>query len=341
MKTSSVFATRQLARGLLIAAAAASLACGSGKDDEGSECVRFVNPELESAPPSVVRVAFQLRTCDDDRPLAAMTLADFTVREDGVGVSNAEAGVALMQDDRSFQQALVVLLDVSGSVLDHLPEVKLAAKSLIEGLSRQPRVALYTFDGRAEPQLRADFTTDLSMIHAAIERIPAERIDTSTNLNGAIVRGVRRLEELRISTESMGVLYAGALAVFTDGTDRAARVTRDAALTAADEADVSVFTIGLGSEIDEGYLRELGASGGVALARDLGTLNDAFASVGAAISALAGSHYVLAYCSPSRASSHELSLSVPGFSGSWQGSFDASGFTGGCTPENFLRVAAP
>ena len=55
-----------------------------------------------------------------------------------------------------------------------------------------------------------------------IDRIPAERIDTSTNLNGAVVKGVRRLEERRVSIEATGVLFAGSLALFTDGTDRAA-----------------------------------------------------------------------------------------------------------------------
>ncbi len=228
------------------------------------------------------------------------------------------------------------MLDVSGSVLGSLPELKTAAKSLIEGLSRQPRVALYTFDGRAEPQLRADFTTDLGLVASAIDAIPAERIDTSTNLNGAVVQGVARLEARRVEVEATGVLYAGALALFTDGTDRAARVPRSAALDAVGDSSVSVFTIGLGSEIDKEYLRDLGRSGDVALSDDLDGLNDAFAEVGQAISALANSYYVVAYCSPSRASSHELSLSVPGYDGEWKGSFDATGFAGGCSPEDFL-----
>jgi uncharacterized protein YegL len=178
-------------------------------------------------------------------------------------------------------------------------------------------------------------------VAAAIELIPAERIDTSTNLNGAVVKGVRRLEELRVSVEAGGVLYAGALAIFTDGTDRAARVTEFTAVEAVENSQVSVFAIGLGAEIDEAYLRNIGKSGDVALAQDLGSLDDAFAEVGQSISELANSYYVLAYCSPSRANTHELSLSLPGYSGSWQGSFDASGFEGGCTPEDFLIDLVP
>jgi uncharacterized protein YegL len=318
-------------------AMAGPMACGSARPDD--ECVHFVNPELASAPPSVVRVAFQLRQCDGERPVAAMDLADFAIEEDGAGISSFESGAAVVRDDRSFQQAVVLMLDVSGSVLGSLPELKTAAKSLVEGLSRQPRVALYTFDGRAEAVLRADFTTDLSLVSSAIDAIPAEAIDTSTNLNGAIVQGVRRLEERRLAVEGTGVLYAGALALFTDGTDRAARVPQSAALEAVGDSSVSVFAIGLGSEIDEKYLRSIGKSGDIALADDLAGLSDAFAEVGQSISALANSYYVLAYCSPSRASSHELSLSLPGYSGEWKGSFDATGFAGGCTPENFLLPA--
>jgi uncharacterized protein YegL len=315
------------------------LACGSAGSDD--DCVRFVNPELASAPPSVVRVAFQLRQCDGERPISAMDLADFTIEEDGAGISRFESGAAVVRDDRSFQQAVVIMLDVSGSVIGSLPELRTAAKSLVEGLSRQPQVALYTFDGRAEAVLRADFTTDLALVAAAIDAIPAETIDTSTNLNGAVLQGVRRLEERRLAVEATGVLYAGALALFTDGTDRAARVPKSDALDSVADSNVSVFAIGLGSEIDEHYLRAIGKSGDVALADDLAGLSDAFAEVGRSISALANSYYVLAYCSPSRANSHELSLSLPGFSGDWQGSFDATGFAGGCTPENFLLSAPP
>lgn len=343
MNVSVVFEGRRAVRLRTAACAVAivgSLACGSAKEEE-TGCVRFVNPEVQSAPPSVIRVAFQMRHCEDERPVAAMNLDDFDIREDGSGISGYESGAALVLDDRSFRQAVVIMLDVSGSVLDSLPELKTAAKSLVQGLSRQPEVALYTFDGRAEPTLRADFTTDLSSIASAIDRIPAERIDTSTNLNGAVIRGVRRLEERRVSSEATGVLFAGSLALFTDGTDRAARVPDVEALDAAGDADVSVFAIGLGSEIDEQYLRGIGKSGDVALVEDLGTLNEAFAEVGQSISALANSYYVLAYCSPSRANNHELSLRLPGFKGEWKGSFDASGFEGGCTPEDFLLDLAP
>jgi uncharacterized protein YegL len=330
----------RLARLVTLGGAALSLsACGSAKDEKS--CVNFMNPELQSSAPSVVRVAFQLRECDEKRPVPALQLSDFDLQEDGSGVSNFESGAAVVRDDRAFQQAVVIMLDLSGSVLGSLPEVKTAAKGLVDGLSRRPQVALYTFDGRAAPQLRADFTTDLVAVASIIDSITPEQIDTSTNLNGAVVQGVRVLEERRLAVESTGVLYTGALAIFTDGTDRAARIPEAEALEAARDSDVSVFAIGLGSEIDEGYLKKLGKSGEVALAEDLGGLNDAFARVGQAISNLANSYYVLAYCSPSRASNHELSLSLLGHSGSWAGKFDASGFVGGCTPEDFLSDVGP
>ena len=111
--------------GALLCACVGPLACGSGEPDEAaSPCVRFNNPELQSASPSVVRVAFQLRQCEDDRPVAAMDLDDFLVEEDGSGISSFESGVAVVRDDRSFQQAVVIMLDVSGSVLGSLPELK-------------------------------------------------------------------------------------------------------------------------------------------------------------------------------------------------------------------------
>jgi uncharacterized protein YegL len=340
MKVSVLSAHRRsLLLGVLYCTVSGQLACGSVKDEQS--CVSFLNPELQSSPPSVVRVAFQLRGCEDKRPVPALDLADFNLREDAAAVSTLESGAAVVQDDRSFQQAVLIMLDLSGSVLGSLPEVKIAAKGLVDGLSRRPQVALYTFDGRAAPQLRADFTTDLPAIAAVIDGITPEQIDVSTNLNGAVVSGVRLLEDRRLAVEATGVLYTGALAIFTDGTDRAARVPEAEALEAAKDSDVSVFAIGLGSEIDVGYLGNIGRTGDVALAADLGGLDDAFAKVGQSISNLANSYYVLAYCSPSRANNHELSLSLAGHSGSWAGKFDASGFVGGCTPEDFLADVTP
>ena len=32
----------------------------------------------------------------------------------------------------------------------------------------------------------------------------------------------------------------------------------------------------------------------------------------------------------------ELTLSLPGYRGEWNASFDANGFAGGCTPQDFL-----
>lgn len=314
-------------------------ACGSVKDDQS--CASFVNPQLQSAYPSVVRVAFQLQECGGKQPLPDLQLSDFKLLEDGATISSFESGAALVQDDRAFQQSVLILLDLSGSVIGSLPEVKTAAKSLIDGLSSRPQVALYTFDGRAAPQQRADFTTDLPSIISAIDDISPEQIDNSTNLNGAVVNGVQLLENRRLAVEGSGVLYTGALALFTDGTDRAHRVPDADALRAAKDSEVSVFAIGLGSEIDSSFLQGIGASGQVVLAPDLPHLSDAFAKVGHAISGLANSYYVLAYCSPSRANSHELSLSVAGHSGSWGGKFDASGFVGGCTAQDFLSGIEP
>jgi uncharacterized protein YegL len=314
-------------------------ACGSVKDDQS--CASFVNPQLQSAYPSVVRVAFQLEECDGKQPLPGLELSDFKLLEDGATISSFESRAALVQDDRSFQQSVLLLLDLSGSVVSSLPEVKTAAKSLIDGLSSRPQVALYTFDGRAAPQLRADFTTDLPSIVSAIEDLVPEQVDTSTNLNGAVVNGVQILENRRLAVEGSGILYTGALALFTDGTDRAHRVPDAEALQAAKDSKVSVFAIGLGSEIDSSFLKGIGASGQVVLAPDLPHLSDAFAKVGRSISGLANSYYVLAYCSPSRANSHELSLSVVGHSGSWGAKFDAGGFVGGCTPEDFLSGVTP
>lgn len=319
---------------LLCLVAAWASACGSVPEPP---CAEFVNPELQSAEPSVVRVAFKLSECGTEAPLADRSLSEFEVLEDGLAMSSFESSAAVMHDNRAFQQAVVLMLDVSGSVVGHLSDVKSAARSMVRGLSRTPQIALYTFDGRAQPRLWLDFTSDASAVTRAIEALPSETADPSTNLNGAVTQGLRILEDRRSVVEAQRVIYAPALAIFTDGTDRASRVSRTAALEAARLSDSAIFAVGLGSEIDEGYLRQLATRGSVALADEVDDLTEAFAEIGRSISAQANSHYVLAYCSPRRAGTHELTLSLKGFTGQFKATFDASGFSGGCSPEDFIR----
>jgi hypothetical protein len=162
--------------------------------------------------------------------------------------------------------------------------------------------------------------------------------DPSTNLNGAVVKALDELDNaLGKATQP---LKFGTLVVFTDGTDRANRVPADAMHQHITEKPFDVFAIGLGAEIQEKQLEEIGKSG-TAMATDKTAIVKAFDDIGAKVDARTKSFYLLSYCSPARAGKHQVriqaELTQEGKSpqtGSLESDFDATGFAPGCDPSS-------
>lgn len=93
-----------------------------------------------------------------------------------------------------------------------------------------------------------------------------------------------------------------------------------------------MFTIGLGGEIDEVILSSFGKNG-FEMAADSLELKSSFLAVAEQLERQANSYYVLEYCSPKRAGEHSLELVAlhEEVFGSFEATFSADGFTGGCT----------
>src|SRR5690606_8311728 len=135
-----------------------------------------------------------------------------------------------------------------------------------------------------------------------------EAADNSTNLNGAVVRGLEVLNEELEKDEKP--LKFGNLVVFTDGTDRASRVTEDEMREQMrDEKykNYEMFAIGLGSEIDENTLRGIGKNGSQ-LVQEEGKIGQAFDKIAARIEGHMKRFYLLSYCTPARAGEHEVRI---------------------------------
>jgi hypothetical protein len=122
------------------------------------------------------------------------------------------------------------------------------------------------------------------------------------------------------------------------------------------EKPFDVFAIGLGAELKEPQLEEIGKSG-TAMATDRNAIVKAFDDIGGKVEQRTKSYYLLSYCSPSRAGQHVVRVEAvyknpqgTDQTGSLESSFDATGFAPGCdpnTPPNFdvtrgeALVAAP
>jgi hypothetical protein len=213
-----------------------------------------------------------------------------------------------------------------------------AVGTFTERVEKEQKVAIYAFDGSPNLYPIVGFTDQAGSAKAGVQVLATFKPkDPSTNLNGAVVKA---LDELDVALgKASQPLKFGTVVVFTDGTDRANRVPADAMTQHIREKPFDVFAIGLGAEIKESQLKDIGKSG-TAMAADKNAVVKAFDEVGASVEARTKSFYLLSYCSPSRAGKHEVRIEAVlsdsqgkgEKTGSLQTDFDATGFAPGCDP---------
>jgi len=154
--------------------------------------------------------------------------------------------------------------------------------------------------------------------------------DPSTNLHGAVVEGLRELKK-ELDKDKKPLKF-GTLVVFSDGTDRANRVTRKEMLDEMDKEDYEnyqIYVIGVGAEIEKANLGEIGRDG-TELATDQAKVKEAFDKVAAKLEAHMKRFYLLSYCTPARKGEREVKIEAnrkePKASGNLEYKFNAEGF---------------
>jgi VWFA-related protein len=283
--------------------------------------------------PSNVALYFSVET-RDGAPVPGLSAESFKIYEDDRLISTFESKQTILNPEVSVVHYIVLLLDLSGSITESgsLPSLIAAAESFAEKVTRSHKVAVYGFDGGSRLIPVVKFTTRSAEIKSGLKRLVHRKVkDPSTNLNGAIVESTKILE-LQMNKASQPLRF-GTMVVFTDGTDRAHRVTEDSMFDILEESNMNVFVIGLGGEIDAGQLAKLGQAGFVK-ANEMAAIGSAFDKVAAQIEAAGRKFYLLSYCSPSRAGTHSLKVEVEAASksGSLEHQFDANGFGPKCDP---------
>ncbi|MEZ4524732.1 MAG: VWA domain-containing protein [Desulfobacterales bacterium] len=329
--------------------------CGDDDDDPApqSSCGCKSDPVIESRglvflfekqtvqKPANVSVLFKMET-DEEAPVTDLTAEDFRIYEDGELISLYESRQAIVPKPGTFLHSGVLLLDLSGSILgsESLGSLKTAAKAFVNAVmpeknsasSGEMKLAIHWFDGAADTHLLVSSTDDPGVLIKGIDSIDGEiSTDSSTNLYGAVLKGVD-LAKNAVKNSSVTV-SAGSLVIFTDGRDQAGRKTKEEAVKAVNSAEdnISIYSIGLGSEIDKEILETLGREGFV-WADNIDDLYVKFEEIATAIRADVNSHYLFEYCSPKRKGQHELKITAEygEKSGSLTTCFCADGFEGGC-----------
>src|SRR5215472_4939957 len=234
--------------------------------------------------PSNVAVYFKVET-DGGDPVGGLTADKFRISEDGTLVSQYESKQTILNPQVAAVHYTLLLVDMSGSVSEsgNGELIAQAVGTFTDRVEKQQKVAIYAFDGAPGLYPIVPFTDQAGSAKAGVQQLSTFKPrDPSTNLNGAIVKALDELDTaLGRATQP---LKFGTLVVFTDGTDRANRVAADAMTQHIREKPFDVFAIGLGAEIKEPQLKDVGKSG-TAMAADKNAIVKAFDDVGTKVEA--------------------------------------------------------
>ncbi|MCF8243234.1 MAG: VWA domain-containing protein [Melioribacteraceae bacterium] len=250
----------------------------------------MVKHDISTEPPSIVKVLFQVI---DYNGVGADGLVntDFEIFEDGEPITSESNLNIKKRDESAYTLKTVLLIDNSTSLDGYLTELINAAKVFVNNIIPvQQQVAIYKFS--EEAILVQDFTNDKATLNAALNTINVEY--PTTNLYGAIIDVVDLWEDTFSSDE----IVQGALVVFTDGTDTQGSYDIGQAKEAIGSR--SVYTIGLGDEIDPDVLEILGSTGEFLYAGNIDELSSKFIEVGDLLKKFANSFYWMQYTSPKR-----------------------------------------
>lgn len=265
----------------------------------------------EQKKPNNVWVFFTVE--EGEEPVGGLVAEDFAIYEDEQLVSTFESKQTIQNPDVAAVMYTLLLLDMSGSITEsgQADLVVDAAQGFVERVGQSQKVAVYAFDGDEDIRSVVRFTEAKGSVEGGLEGLRTYKArDPSTNLHGAIVDG---LEVLRKALDKdKRPLKFGTVVVFTDGTDRAARVSREEmteALAKEEYADFEIFAIGVGADIEQGQgsLGEIGRDG-TELAEDDSSVKLAFEKIAQRIENHSKRFYLLSYCTPARNGEHTVRI---------------------------------
>lgn len=214
-------------------------------EGSASEATLIINELNTDDHPEVLVLATVLRY---GVPLTGLSADDFRVREDEVDQE------PLTVEPQLPPLSVVVALDTSGSMSRRIDATKEAAKTFVTSLGENDSVQLVAFERTIETMTPMTSTT--SSVTSAIDGLVA-RGDTA--LYDALKRSVELLEERR-GRKAVVVLSDG---VDDDGTGQPlSRATVGDVLEHAGSVNVPIFTIGLGTEMDEAVLADVARNTG-------------------------------------------------------------------------------
>ncbi len=190
--------------------------------------------------------------------------ANFTILEDSRPVTVKSASTFLNPD---APIATCLAIDISGSMVGQpIENAKAAAKAFVDSLGAKDQACIVAFGEQIDtnpaslnPARELNFTSDKNLLKNLIDQLSPDT-KAGTPLYDAALKAIKMT-----ATQPPGTR---AVILFTDGKDEkldsatnqvlpGSISTADRPISAAKDARIPVFTIGLGSEIDARYLQQL------------------------------------------------------------------------------------
>ena len=285
-------------------------------------------------------VAAYIAVTDGSQPVTELQLESFQVYENEQLLSREEIHQSLLTKELAAYHHTVLLVDMSGEQGADEARARQVG-SFVETVRRTQPVSVFVFDGSPNLRYLADFPKNTEGASVDVSRLAKMgSSDSSRNLNGAIVSGLKELDA-RLAQQRRPV-KVGTLVVFTRGPDLAGRVPQADVDQALAETKDDVIAFGVtgqsGAELDH-----IGKSG-VVRAENADAIGVGFEQAAAKTRDSYEKYYLIAYCSPARNGFRRLKVQVAyrdregnDKHGSFSQDFDATGFGPGCNVESVPR----
>ncbi len=293
-------------------------------------------------------VAVYLAVSDSGEPIGDLTADNFKLFENEQVVPFLDSQLTLLDRDLVAVHQAVLLVDMSGSLDEAARHTAArAAAGFVQKVRRTQAVSVFAFDGGPDLVSAGDFE------RGSKDTGPAEidqlanftTRDTSRNLNGAVLEGLKQLESRMMAVKKPA--RVGTLVVLSRGPDLAGRASDEAVEKQLEDSHTDVIAVGIG-EAEAPWLDRIGRFA-VVRAQTPSTIGVALDQAADKVALARNRYYLVSYCSPSRAGKRwvriEVTFNKNGHerNGSVEHEFDATGFSAGCdakAPPSFAVAQA-
>jgi len=208
-----------------------SVALRRGGREVASARVRTLSAGFSSKASADVVTVAPIVTDPHGRYVPGLTANNFIVLDDG------QPRKIETFDAADSPLSVVLVLDVSGSMLLKIDEARRAAHAFVDAVKPQDEVGLITFATTISGSI--DFTRERAPLHAAID---AAQTNGETALYDVTAMALKRLRPWK---------HRKAVILFTDGDDNRSRLSVDQVIQMARASEVSIYSVAQGASESE------------------------------------------------------------------------------------------